>query len=222
MSTVPIGYLVTVTIVAWCTMLALLPLRRPFALGAISFVFGFVLNELQFVAFYWLLASTWLGVDEGRVDSGVGWVALGLAVLTTLGLAVVVWRGLRAGSAVDDALSAGLGAGWRTPVEPGMIARLRHRLPFARILFAPFFQRRRDVERLANIRYGPEGRKNLLDVYRHRSHPSDAPVLVHLHGGALFMGRKNREALRLLYRLASQGWGVHKRELQVASVREIS
>jgi hypothetical protein len=57
-SIVPIGYLVTVTLVAWCTMLALVPLRRPFALGAISFFFGFVLNELPFVVFYWLLAST--------------------------------------------------------------------------------------------------------------------------------------------------------------------
>ena len=87
-----------------------------------------------------------------------------------------------------------------------MAARLRRRLPFARILFGPFFFRRRDVERVANISYGDAGRKNLLDLYRQRSHPPGAPVLVHLHGGALFMGRKNREALPLLYRLASQGW----------------
>ena len=35
------------------------------------------------------------------------------------------------------------------------------------------------------------------------------PVLgraAELHGGALFMGRKNRQSLPLLYRLASQGW----------------
>ncbi len=206
MSTVPIGYLVTVTFAAWCTLFALVPVRRPFALGAMSFFFAFVLNELPFVAFYWLLASTLLAIDQSSVDSGAGWVALGLFVLTTLGLTVVVRRGLRASSAVDDALSEGLGAGWRAAVEPGMSARLRRRLPLARILFAPFLQRRRDVERLANIRYGDAGRKNLLDVYRRRSHPSGAPVLVHLHGGALFMGRKNREALPLLYRLASQGW----------------
>jgi len=103
MSTVPIGYLVTVTLAAWCTTLALVPLRRLFALGAMSFLFGFVLNELLFVAFYWLLASTLLAIDESHVNSGAGWVALGLSVLTTLGLAVVVWRALRAGSAVDDA-----------------------------------------------------------------------------------------------------------------------
>ena len=70
MSTVPIGYLVTVTLAAWCTMLALVPLRRLFALGAMSFLFGFVLNELPFVAFYWLLASTLLAIDESHVNSG--------------------------------------------------------------------------------------------------------------------------------------------------------
>ena len=73
-------------------------------------------------------------------------------------------------------------------------------------MFAPFFYRRRDVERIANISYGTAGRKNLLDLYRHRDQPPGGPILVHLHGGALFMGKKNREARPLLYRLASQGW----------------
>jgi acetyl esterase/lipase len=59
---------------------------------------------------------------------------------------------------------------------------------------------------LANIRYADEGRRNLLDLYRHRSRPPDAPVLIHLHGGAFRSGRKNRQALALIYRLASQGW----------------
>lgn len=75
-----------------------------------------------------------------------------------------------------------------------------------RILFGPFLVRRRDVERVANISYGDAGKRNLLDVYRHRSHPSDGPVLVYLHGGHFNSGRKSREACPLLYRLASQGW----------------
>jgi hypothetical protein len=171
-----------------------------------SFLFSFVLNELPFVAFYYLLASTLLAIDQSSVDSPGGWAAVGLAALATAGLVVVAWWGLRAGPAVDHALSEGLGGGWHTAVDAGMAARPRRRLPFARILFGPFFYRRRDVERVANISYGDAGRKDLLDVYRHRSHPSGVPILVHLHGGALFMGKKNREALPLLYRLASQGW----------------
>ncbi|HSO53196.1 MAG TPA: alpha/beta hydrolase [Actinomycetes bacterium] len=59
---------------------------------------------------------------------------------------------------------------------------------------------------MANIRYGDAGRRNLLDVYRHRSRPSGGPVLVYLHGGGFRSGRKSREARPLIYRLASQGW----------------
>jgi acetyl esterase/lipase len=205
-TSVPIGYLVTVTLAAWCTLLALAPLRRPFVLGVMSFLFGFALNELPFVVFYYLLASTLLAIDQGGFDSLGGWAALGVAALATVGLVIVAWRGLRAAPVVGHALSEGLGAGWRATLDEVMAARLRRRLPLARILFAPFFVRRRDVERTPNIRYGDAGRKNLLDVYRHRAHPSGAPILIHLHGGALFAGRKNREALPLLYRLASQDW----------------
>jgi acetyl esterase/lipase len=50
------------------------------------------------------------------------------------------------------------------------------------------------------------GSSNLLDVYRHRSHPSGGPTLIHLHGGAFVGGRKNSETRPLIYRLASQGW----------------
>ena len=50
------------------------------------------------------------------------------------------------------------------------------------------------------------GSSNRLDVYRHRSHPDDAPTLIHLHGGRFRWGSKSREARPLLFRLASQGW----------------
>ena len=202
----PIGYLVTATLVACCTLFALAPLRRPAALGRLSSILGFFVNEMPFVTFYWLLASTLLAFDQGDIDSPGGWVVFGVAVVATAGLAVVAWRGLQAGPAIDTAMSKGLGAGWRSAVDPEMTARLRRSLPFARILFGPFLLRRRDVERVANISYGDAGATNLLDVYRNRSHPSGGPTLIHLHGGAFVGGRKNSEARPLIYRLASQGW----------------
>jgi acetyl esterase/lipase len=204
MTGAPIGYLVTGVLACWCTLMALAPLRRSLALGVMSFLCGFVLNELPLIAFYYLLAATLLAA--GDIDSPGGWAAVGLVALATAGLVVVAWRGARTGPAVDRALDDGLGAGWRTTLDADLAIRLRRRPPLGRILFAPFYFRRRDVERTANISYGDAGRKNLLDVYRHRSHPAGGPVLIHLHGGALFMGKKNREARPLLYRLASQGW----------------
>ena len=63
-----------------------------------------------------------------------------------------------------------------------------------------------DVERTSNLAYGPRGKSNLLDVYRHRSRPANVPTLIHLHGGRFRWGRKSREARPLLHRLARQGW----------------
>ena len=77
--------------------------------------------------------------------------------------------------------------------------------------------RRRDVERTANVPYGDDGRSNLLDVYRHRSHPAGAPTLIYLHGGGFRRGRKNREARPLLYHLASQGWTCISANYRLAS-----
>ncbi len=205
-SRVPIGYLVTTTLVAACTWFALAPLRRPWTLALLSFRFGFLLNELPFLVLYWIVASTLLAVSQGDTGSPGGRAVLGLAVLAALGLLVVARRGMRAGPVVDAALDDGLGAGWRTAVDAGTASPLRRRLPYGRILFAPFAVRSRAVERLADISYGPAGVRNQLDVYRHRSRPTGSPVLVHLHGGRLVSGSKNREALPLIHRLAAQGW----------------
>jgi acetyl esterase/lipase len=57
-----------------------------------------------------------------------------------------------------------------------------------------------------NTAGGDPGRRDLLDLYRHRARPSGSPVLIHLHGGGYYRGRKNSQSLPLLYRLASQGW----------------
>ena len=122
-------------------------------------------------------------------------IALAVAVLASGGLVVILRRGLRAGPTVESALRE---------AEP--TARLSSRLSVAPLLFAPFSVRTRSVERIANLEYGDAGKWNLLDVYRHRAHPSGCPVLVHLHGGAFRRGRKNNEARLLFYRLASHGW----------------
>jgi acetyl esterase/lipase len=202
----PIGYLVTVAIVALGTLLALRPVRRPLVLGVVSWVFASLLNELPFIAFLWLLASTLSTASGGGIHSPGSWATVGLAALTTVGLAVVIRRALSTRTALDDALSEGLGIDWDSAPNGATDAWWHRRLPVVRILVGPLFFRRRDVQRIANISYGDAGRKNLLDIYRNSSNPTGAPVLVHLHGGALFMGKKNREARSLLYQLASHGW----------------
>jgi acetyl esterase/lipase len=195
-----------VAIIALGTLLTLRPVRHPRPLARLSFFCGVVVGELPFVAFYWLLASTLLALADGDVSSAGGLAVLGFAALTTAGLAAVVLQELRSGPAIERATRHELGTG---PVRASR-GRGHGRPPsgrsLARVLLTPFPLWSRDVERIANISYGEAGRANRLDLYRHRSHPAGAPVLIHFHGGHFQMGGKSREARAIFRRLAGQGW----------------
>jgi acetyl esterase/lipase len=201
-----IGYLVSVIVAAVPTALALAPMRGSRTRGQVSWRLGFQVNELPFVAAAWLLASTILAISNGTLTTYVGATTPVLAALALAGLTLIAVRGLRAGRAVADALSEGLGAGWRTGLPPDLAHRLRRHLPWLRIVCLPLGVRRRDVLHQRNLAYGPAGRENLLDVYRPRRSATNGACLVYFHGGGYRSGTKNREARALLYRLASQGW----------------
>lgn len=198
----PIGYVVTTALVAWCTFFAAVAPRRPRPLGSMSFWFGLVLNEVPFLGLYVLLGATALAAVQGDLGSPGARATAGVAAATAAGLAVCAWRGLRADRAVGRALRQGLGADWQDRVR----VPLRGRRPWALILLRPFPWGRRDVERIADIPYGNAGRRNLLDVYRRRDAPRGGPVLIYFHGGGYRSGQKSREARPLLHRLAGQGW----------------
>ncbi len=191
-----LGFTIPVLFWAAATLLALAPVRRPRFLARLSFLVGVVLDEVPHLLLYLMAASTVLTIVDGNDMSPVTWVAVGLAVLTMAGLVILFLRGLATPRAVTAALAR---AGIDVQVDP-------RRWPWLRILVAPFLRRRRDVERIADLRYGPAGRRNRLDVYRPRSRPNGAPILVHLHGGGYHSGRKNSQSLPLIYRLASRGW----------------
>ena len=166
----PFGYLITTVIAAVCTFFALTPPRPARSSPSnVSYWLGFLVGELPFLLFYILLASTLLAFAQSDLTTPVGFGGLGLAVVTTCGLAVLVARALRTRAVVEAALRAGLG-------DPSLSLESRGHPALARILFAPFVFRKRDVERVANIAYGDAGRNNLLDVYRHRSRPDGCPV----------------------------------------------
>ena len=189
----PFGYLITTGLIALFVLFAAAPPRpRRSGTWRISFWLGFLVNELPFLAFYVLAASTALAVAQGDVANPVGWAGLALAVLATAGLVVVALRATRAGAAVDDALTSA-----------GLPARTKSRLPL-RIFFWPFPWPHPGVERISNIPYGDAGQANLLDVYRGRS--EKGPTFVHLHGGGFRIGKKSREARPLFARLARRGW----------------
>src|SRR6185436_15371287 len=63
-----------------------------------------------------------------------------------------------------------------------------------------------EVERVKNISFGPHGRRNKLDVYRHKDHPTKCPTLFQVHGGGWVIGNKDQQAIPLMQHLASRGW----------------
>jgi acetyl esterase/lipase len=200
----PIGYAVHAGIVATVALSAAARHRpRQSSPIRLSYLFGLQLNW-PLVAFGLLLASTALAATER--DSLVFWIGLGLAVLASAGLWVLRRRAQRTGSTIERALDEGLGSGWRDSVDAGLAGRLHRRPSLTRVLLAPITARRQGVERIANIRYGPARRGNVLDLYRRRSDVSGRPALVYLHPGGFRMGSKRFGARHLFYRLASRGW----------------
>jgi acetyl esterase/lipase len=155
---------------------------------------------------YWLVANTALAVSQGDINTPLGWIALAIAVCTLLGSAVVIGRAAQARAVLDNALNIGLGGDWRGVLEaPGTRRRTTLQV-VARVLIAPVRIPSRSVQRERDIAYGPVGKANHLDVYRHRSRPLGCPVLIYFHPGGFFMGNKSREARELFDRLAGAGW----------------
>src|SRR5690606_24108821 len=106
---------------------------------------------------------------------------------------------------IEHSLAEAFGPRWRDELEPSLADGLRTRAPLGRVLLT-FVFRPRSVERRRNISYGPAGRAHTLDLYRHRSHSENAPVLLYFHGGGYSVGFKSFESRALLFRLASCGW----------------
>jgi len=194
--------MIAVAILAWCTFFACVAPRRPHLMARSSWLFGMIVNEVPFLAVYFLIASTALAASEGDLDSTGGRVAAGCSAVVLTGLVVVAWRGVLSDRAVARALDHGLGVGWRRRVT---VPLPRHR-PWLRILLIPFWRSRPDVERIKDVSYGDAGRRNLMDIYRRRDAPANAPVRIYFHGGGFTTGRKSHEARPLLTRLASRGW----------------
>lgn len=202
----PVGSLITVALFAAATLLALAPpIHRPRLLARVGWLLGPTFDA-PIIPGLLLLAATVPAIASGDVDSPAAWAVVGAAALTAVGLGMVARRGLRAGPVVRRALREGLGP-VRADEARAAVATQPRPSP-ARVALWPFpwFPRPRAVERVRNIRYGGAGRENLLDLYRHRSHPSPAPALVYAHGGGYFGGGKSREALPLIHRLAGAGW----------------
>ncbi|MCB0908890.1 MAG: alpha/beta hydrolase [Nocardioidaceae bacterium] len=163
---------------------------------------AFLLNELPFVALFWLAVWTLDPLLGGELGGAWGVAAGAALALAALEVLTIARRGFATRSALRALLDASCGPAGRSGAAR---SRLGRRHPWPRILFAPLPWRGRHIRRCANLAYGDAGRRHLLDVYHHRSRRG-GPVLVYFHGGGFRSGHKHREALPLLHRLAQHGW----------------
>lgn len=66
---------------------------------------------------------------------------------------------------------------------------------------------RSGVKRISRIAYAEDGERTTLDLVVPAERPArPAPVLLHIHGGAWVLGKRDQQAKPLLHHLARNGW----------------
>lgn len=141
----------------------------------------------------------------GALDTWQGIVGLLLMVPSIVGTVYLVSIARGAGEVAEEALKQGLGDDYMHHVDADLAARHDPTIPWARLLL-PFRLGLPEVERIKNLSYGPYGRRNKLDVYRRKDHPTNAPILFQIHGGGWVIGNKDQQGIPLMQHLASRGW----------------
>jgi acetyl esterase/lipase len=185
------------------------PLRRE-PWNVVSFVVGWLTGELAVQNVVWQVAATALFVAFGALSGWPGWVGLGIAVLSWIGLLGLCVEGFFSARAVsqalDEVIGGDAGAG-RVPPRP----------TWARIWrLAPGFPiKGRSIEVIKDVDYFGDGiSRHRLDVIRatgtERSggvlSPAGRPVVVYIHGGAWLIGDKREQGKPMMYELAARGW----------------
>lgn len=192
--TAPFIFLALSLVGAWLTLNAIRPSRRGLFIG-VSFFAAWFTAELAFFHLGFQALAAAFFVRAGAIEAWPGRLALGISLASLLGLVFVIRDSRRTSALVDASLLDLLGeASARAPVP-------------LRQLLLPFYLRDHTVERVRDLRYGPAGRRNLLDIYRPRQPAaSGAPVILQIHGGAWIVGDKAQQGLPLMLHMAKKGF----------------
>jgi len=190
---------------AWFTWNAHRPLRGKRS-SAWGFASGWLTSELALQHIAWQVLATLVFAAFGAFGAWPGLVGLGISIVSWIGLAACQRQAARARQVCHEALARAFGDDYAEQIRPHLRERLSDEIDWPKLLRV-FPVRRKGVEVVRNIRYGRGGGIDLhLDVYRSKDTPSDAPVLLQIHGGAWVMGSKNEQALPLMNQLAEMGW----------------
>jgi acetyl esterase/lipase len=181
------------------------PLRRKGHISVAAFCFGSPTSEVPTV---YLTASVLDVLRRRRRGDFVGRrgkVALALTAAIWVVLAVIYRRGATSGPLLQSALRDELGPDYLDALETLPAAPSQTGRPSA---WRTTVARRGYVDKKHVVRYGPYGRANLADIWRHGDLPRDgkAPVVVQVPGGGWFIGWRRLQAYPLMSHLADRGW----------------
>lgn len=199
MDAVPWGYLAGVLVALAAVVVAVRPPPTNGPRLTPAFLLGTASSEVPMVFLLLLFGSTVLAVVSGDLGPPAGLSIAGLAAVVAAGLVWVQVKAFAARRCVVDAVDAVFARG------DGLAISLRPAEHW-RTALAPMRWPSYDVQVVRSVSYGPHGGANTLDVVRRRGGTHDAPVLVHLHDGGYFSGRKSQEARLLMQALARRGW----------------
>ena len=194
-----------VTAAIWLILVAA-ALRPPFRRGRPGFavfVLTMALTEVPLLLLgVFALSLIFADRPDGAVATAVAAILVGVVA------AGLIWLQLRAASArpaLEQALDEGLGREWRPSPSDNAPAGGLPPTPWWGGVLLPFQRRTRGVVGTTALSYGPDP-AHRVDLYHRPGSRPARPVLIHLHGGAFVSGRRSRESLALLNRLAAAGW----------------
>jgi acetyl esterase/lipase len=174
---------------------AFIPIRRSKWFVIPSFLFSLLAAELAAYHLAWQALAVLGFVALGGLASWPGYVALGLAAASWLGLLYLVVQGQRSIVTVRRTLAESLG------IEP------RHRIPWSRVL-VPFPLRLSKTRVQRNLVYARvRGQRLRLDMYLPPPNVKrPRPAVVQVHGGGWVVGDKREQGVPLMTRLSDRGF----------------
>ena len=191
---------------AWFTYNTYQPIYAPPRRAAFSFFAGWLTAELALHHLAVQAVVTLLFIRAGALHAWPGKLGMLITIVSWVALWRCYWKGRLAATAVERALCEAFGDDYHAKILPERRAKFPIDVDWRQILL-PFPVRHPEVERLRDIRYARTGGINLkLDVYRHRSRPTNCPTLLQIHGGGWVIGTKNEQGLPLMLHLAARGW----------------
>jgi acetyl esterase/lipase len=170
-----------------------------------SFFAGWYTAEMPVWHIVWQAAATVAFGFAGAFGAWPGWLGLGVAVASWVGLLAHALIGDRANVVLSQAE-----AEVPLPPAPGVDIPRTGRdtmWRFPRLIW-PLPRPTLVAETIRGIDYWGDGRRShRLDVIRRRHDPPEhAPVIVYIHGGAWILGDKREQGLPMLFELARRGW----------------